>query len=141
MKLKTLVASLLLFSSLGVVGVVAGAADKHGPAAPVESGKLIEVTEKDAAWAAKARQDYPLKVCVVSDEELGSMGDSPEYIYRVAGQPDRLVVVCCDGCSEDFLSEPARFLGKIDAAKKDGATAEKKPDGGKSKDGKHEGHH
>lgn len=140
MKLKTLVASLLLFSSLGVVGVVAAAADKHGPAAPVESGKLIEVTEKDAAWAAKARQDYPLKVCVVSDEELGSMGDSPEYIYRVAGQPDRLVVVCCDGCSEDFLGEPARFLAKIDAAKKDGGKAEKAPGGGKHEAGKHEGH-
>jgi hypothetical protein len=140
MKLNTLVASLLLVSSLGVVGAVATAADKHVPAAPTESGKLIEVTEKDAAWLAKARQDYPLKVCVVSDEDLGSMGDAPEYIYRVAGQPDRLVVVCCDGCSEDFLSEPARFLAKIDAAKKDGAKAEKGPDAGKHETGKHEGH-
>ncbi len=80
-------------------------------------GQLIEITEKEAAWAAKERASYPLKTCVVSDEELGSMGKSPEYIYRVAGQPDRLVVFCCSGCSEDFLNDPAAHLAKIDAAK------------------------
>jgi hypothetical protein len=25
------------------------------------------------------------------------MGKSPEYIYREEGNPDRLVVFCCDG--------------------------------------------
>ena len=90
-------------------------ADKHANAA---TGKLIEVTEKEAAWAAEAAKSYPLDVCVVSDEKLGSMGDSPKYIYQVDGQPDRLVMFCCEGCEEDFLKAPAQYLAKLDAAKK-----------------------
>ena len=86
-------------------------------AVDVKAGSLLKVTEKDAAWAAKERANYPLDVCVASGEKLGSMGDSPDYIYRVDGQPDRLVVLCCDGCEEDFLKEPAQHLAKIDAAK------------------------
>ncbi len=80
-------------------------------------GQLLPVTEKEAAWAAKERASYPLDTCVVSDEKLGSMGKAPEYIYRVSGQPDRLVVFCCRGCDEDFSNDPAAYLAKIDAAK------------------------
>jgi hypothetical protein len=85
-------------------------------AANSDAGTLTRVSENDAAWAAEARKNYPLEVCVVSDEKLGSMGKSPEYIYRVEGQPDRLVVFCCSGCDEDFLKAPAAHLAKIDAA-------------------------
>ena len=96
--------------------------DHHGSTpktdAAANKGQLIRVTKKDAAWAAKERASYPLEVCVSSDEKLGSMGKAPEYIYRVNGQPDRLVVFCCAGCDEDFLSDPAKHLAKIDAAKK-----------------------
>jgi hypothetical protein len=95
-------------------------------------GQLIKVTEKDTAWAAKERARYPLDVCVSSDEKLGSMGKSPEYIYRVTGKPDRLVVFCCAGCDEDFLKDPAKHLAKIDAAKAGKA--------GSAKDA-HKGHH
>ena len=84
--------------------------------ASASSGKLIRVSEKDAAWAAAARKTYPMDVCVVSGEKLGSMGKSPEYIYRTEGQPDRLVVFCCSGCDEDFMKDPADHLAKIDAA-------------------------
>lgn len=93
-------------------------ADKPAPAAPAKAGKLVKLTEKDAAWAAKARAAYPLKVCLTSDEKLGSMGDNAEYIYREEGKPDRLVVFCCDGCEEDFMKEPAKYLAKLDAAAK-----------------------
>jgi len=82
------------------------------------AGKLIAVTEKDAAWVARESKSYPLTVCVISDEKLGSMGDSPAYIYRAAGKPDRLVLLCCEGCEEDFTKEPAKYLAKIDAAPK-----------------------
>jgi hypothetical protein len=99
--------------------------------AQAPAGKLIRVTEKDAAWAAKARQTYPLEVCVTSDEKLGSMGKSPEYIYRVAGQPDRLVLLCCDGCEEDFMKAPAKFTAKLDAAAKAKSAPAKKADAAK----------
>lgn len=90
-------------------------------AAAAKTGQLIRITakssEKDIAWAKQERASYPLNVCVTSDAKLGSMGKSPEFIYRVEGQPDRLVVFCCAGCDEDFLAEPAKHLAKIDAAK------------------------
>lgn len=108
--------ALLLASSIGSVL----RADHHEtkPAPAPKTGQLIKVTEKDAAWAAKARKDYPLESCVVSDEKLGGMGKPAEFIYRVEGQPDRLVRFCCGGCEEDFLKEAAKNLAKIDAAAK-----------------------
>jgi hypothetical protein len=102
-------------------------ADAPETNAVAKSGHLLHVTEKDAAWAAKERATYPLGVCVTSDEKLGSMGKAPEYIYRVAGQPDRLVMFCCAGCDEDFLKEPAKYLAKIDAAKAKGKKDSTKP--------------
>jgi hypothetical protein len=95
----------------------------HVVATTAKTGKLVKVTEKDAAWAAKTRKEYPLNVCLTSDEKLGSMGKSPEYIYRVDGHADRLVVFCCEGCEEDFLKEPAKYLAKLDAAKSGKANA------------------
>jgi YHS domain-containing protein len=92
--------------------------EKTGGATAKMAGELVKLTEKDAAWAAKARAAYPLKVCLTSDEKLGSMGDNAEYIYREKGKPDRLIVFCCDGCEDDFKKEPAKYLAKLDAAAK-----------------------
>lgn len=121
--MKSHLSTFLAGALLVAVPVLTQAATKQDPAgqkpvASASAGKLVPVTEKDAAWAKKARQDYPLQVCVASDEKLGSMGKSPEYIYRVDGKPDRLVVLCCDGCEEDFMKEPAKYLKKLDVAAK-----------------------
>ena len=113
--------------------------DKHpeeNEAAPA-LGKLVSVTEKESAWAAQARKTYPLNVCLTSDEALGSMGKSPEYIYRVEGKPDRLVIFCCNGCEEDFMKEPAKYLAKLDAAQS--AKSNSKPK--ESEEHAHKGHH
>ena len=72
----------------------------------------------DGELIAKARANYPLKTCLVSNEPLGSMGDAAGYIHRVKGQPDRVVFFCCEGCSDDFKANPAKFLAKLDAAAK-----------------------
>ena len=101
-----------------VTAVLANDPPKKGNAAAAATGKLIKITDAERAWAAKARETYPLKVCVTSDEKLGSMGDNAEYVYREKGKPDRLVILCCDGCEEDFAKEPAKHLAKIDAAAK-----------------------
>jgi hypothetical protein len=121
MHLKSFLSALAVTVGLMVAAPVFAQHDPH--AAPAKGqpggkvGQLIKVTGKDAAWAAKERASYPLDVCVSSDEKLGSMGKSPEYIYRVEGKPDRLVVFCCAGCDEDFLKDPVKHLAKIDAAK------------------------
>jgi hypothetical protein len=91
----------------------------------VPAGKLVKITEKDAAWAAKERKNYPLTVCLSSDEKLGSMGENAEMIYREKGKPDRLVIFCCEGCGDDFVKEPAKYLAKLDAAAKKKSTGTK----------------
>jgi hypothetical protein len=71
----------------------------------------------DAAWLAQAKAAYPLKTCVVSDEAIGgSMGEGIDYVYKQAGQPDRLVRFCCKDCRKDFDKEPAKYLKLIDEA-------------------------
>jgi hypothetical protein len=74
-----------------------------------------------AAFAADSAKDYPLNTCVVSGEDLGSMGDAYDYIHQAEGQPDRLVRMCCEGCVKKFKKDPAKYLARIDAAKADAA--------------------
>ncbi len=84
------------------------AADQPGTAKPAAP---------DAAWLAKAKAEYPLKTCVVSDEAIGgSMGEGIDYVFKQAGQPDRLVRFCCKDCLKDFTKDPAKYLKQIDEA-------------------------
>ena len=104
----TLVFALIL--SVGAMPVIAAhdhaATDKSAaPAAP------------DAAWLAKAKAEYPLKTCVVSEEELGGgMGDAVDFVYKQEGQSDRLVRFCCEMCLPKFKKDPAKYLKVIDEA-------------------------
>lgn len=103
----------------------------HGAAKQQETaatkGKLGKLTkaEKQSEWAQQARANYPLDVCVVSEERLDSMGGAAEYAYRVEGQPDRLVQFCCAGCDGDFADNPAAFLAKLDEAARNKTAGEK----------------
>lgn len=67
-------------------------------------------------WLAHARAAYPLDTCVVSNDELGMMGEPVEFIYRQEGQPDRLLRFCCKDCVADFKKDPAKYLNLLDAA-------------------------
>jgi hypothetical protein len=110
--------------------------NKAAPPAAEKKGQLVALTKENEAWAAKARKEYPMNVCLTSDEKLGSMGENVEFIYREAGQPDRLLVFCCSGCEEDFMDEPGKYLSKLDAA----AKAKKKDTASAAEKG-HKGHH
>jgi len=71
----------------------------------------------DSAWLAKAKAEYPLKTCVVSDEQIGgSMGEGIDYVYKQDGKPDRLVRFCCKDCRKDFDKDPAKYLTLLDEA-------------------------
>ncbi len=82
-------------------------------AAGAPAGELAAPADKDAAWLTEARAAYPLKTCLVSEEELGSMGKPAEFIYRQAGQPDRLVRFCCKMCVPKFKKDPAKYLAQL----------------------------
>jgi YHS domain-containing protein len=53
-------------------------------------------------------EDYPLDVCVVSGEKLGSMGEPVVKTYD--GQT---VVFCCAGCVQPFEKNKEKYLAKI----------------------------
>ena len=77
-----------------------GGHDEHhasGDSAPMADLKKIEPSA-----------DYPLTTCVVSGEELGSMGDPLAYEYD--GQEIQL---CCAGCVDDFKKSPAEYVAKV----------------------------
>ncbi len=56
-----------------------------------------------------ATKPYPLDVCLVSGEELGSMGDPVVIIHE--GQE---IKFCCDKCVPKFEADPAKYLSKLE---------------------------
>lgn len=61
--------------------------------------------------AASAETPYPLDVCVVSGEKLGSMGE-PVIVTREGVT----VKFCCDHCLPEFEKDPTKFIAKIKEA-------------------------
>jgi hypothetical protein len=51
---------------------------------------------------------YPLDVCLVSDEDLDSMGGPITRIHQ--GQE---IKFCCKACVKDFDKSPAKYLAKL----------------------------
>ncbi|MEZ5387966.1 MAG: hypothetical protein R3F13_20865 [Prosthecobacter sp.] len=60
---------------------------------------------------ATAKDTYPLDVCVVSGEKLGSMGE-PHVITHEGVE----VRFCCDHCVPKFNADPATYIAKIKEA-------------------------
>jgi hypothetical protein len=87
-------------------------------AADAPAGELIAPTDKDAVWLTEARAAYPLKTCLISNEELGSMGAPVEFIFRSPGQADQLVRFCCKMCVPKFKKDPAKYLAELKAGAK-----------------------
>ena len=61
-----------------------------------------------------AEAPYPLDVCVVSGEKLGSMGEPV-----VVTQDGVTVKFCCDHCLPEFEKDPAKFIAKVKEATKE----------------------
>jgi YHS domain-containing protein len=109
--MKTLQAG--LFAALFGTAALSFAADK--PSGQT-SAKTDGAGQSESEIIAKARDSYPLKTCLVSDEAITNLGEATPHIHRQSGKPDRVVFFCCEGCLDDFKKEPAKFLAKVDAA-------------------------
>lgn len=66
---------------------------------------LVAAAKEDAKGAVKP---YPLKLCIVTDNDLGSMGDPRTFVYE--GQE---IKICCKPCEKKFLKDPAKYLAKL----------------------------
>lgn len=53
---------------------------------------------------------YPLKICLVTDSDLDSMGDEVSFVYQ--GQT---IKFCCKPCEKKFLRAPEKYLAKLAA--------------------------
>jgi len=73
-----------------------------------DAEQVVEVVEV-------GENGYPLGVCVVSGEELGSMGDPVVYYHEGVE-----VRFCCDACIPEFEEDPEKFIVKIEQARGDG---------------------
>jgi hypothetical protein len=51
---------------------------------------------------------YPLSTCVVSDEDLGSMGEPVIYDHE-----GTTVKFCCKQCLPKFKKDPEKYLAKL----------------------------
>lgn len=51
---------------------------------------------------------YPIDTCLVSGEELGSMGEPVTFVHQ--GQEIKL---CCDACQPKFEEDPAKYLAEL----------------------------
>ncbi len=74
---------------------------------PAAAAPATPATQQQTAQG----EEYPLDVCIVSGQKLGSMGDP-----IVITQEGREVRFCCAGCVPKFKAEPAKYLAKLDAA-------------------------
>ena len=78
------------------------------------SAGVYSVRAQDKPAEAKPKP-YPLKTCVVTDEEIGKDPDMKPHTFTYKGQEVKL---CCKGCLKDFEKEPAKYLKKIENGQK-----------------------
>ena len=64
-------------------------------------------TPAPVAMAGKTKP-YPLKVCIVTDNDLDSMGGAITKVHE--GQE---IKFCCKPCIKKFDANPAKYLGKL----------------------------
>ena len=69
-----------------------------------------EETSAPTPAETSAVKPYPLDVCIVSGEKLGSMGDPVVVV-----QDGQEIKFCCDKCPPKFEADPAKYLSKLES--------------------------
>ncbi len=73
--------------------------------------ETAEVDTNTPVTETAAVKPYPLDVCLVTGEKLGSMGETITIVHE--GQE---IKFCCDSCPPKFKKDPAKYLGKLETA-------------------------
>ncbi len=73
------------------------------------SGTTQLSTSGAAPIAAKTKaKAYPLKTCIVTDNDLDSMGGEITKVYD-----NQEIKFCCKTCIKKFEANPAKYLNKL----------------------------
>lgn len=68
---------------------------------------LLSVSIGGTSFAQKAKP-YRAKTCLVTDNDLDSMGDKQGFVHK--GQK---IMVCCEPCIGKFKKNPEKYLKKL----------------------------
>lgn len=80
----------------------------HTHAAATAPSRPSETPAPSSSSSSAKVKPYPLNNCLVSDEELDSMGGPITKVHQ--GQE---VKFCCKGCVRDFDASPEEYLAKL----------------------------
>ena len=81
---------------------ISGFTQMHGEMQKMTAKENVEKTVMD---------HYPLETCIVSGQNLGSMGEPVEIDHN-----GRTVKFCCQGCVDKFNDDPDKYLERLDKA-------------------------
>ena len=96
---------------LAILAFSIQAEEKKTESAPLQA--VIAKTPEEKAKVEAQMASYPLKTCLVSGDDLGSMGETVNTLYG-----DRLIRFCCKGCLRSFNKNPGKYLPKLEAPAK-----------------------
>ena len=113
MNFHALIAMTLTLVSLGCASEPTNTkmTDAHPAHADAKQAPIHQtpVSTQQAADASKEKAvPYPLKVCLVSGEDLGSMGKPSSFV-----QEGRQIMLCCKSCEKEFKADTAKFIKKL----------------------------
>lgn len=112
MSYRTLLVAFVAALMLTLVACDGGSESTPTPAGP-PAIPAVPATQPATPDAASSKADgYPIDVCILSGEKLGSMGDP--IVMNHEGTEVRL---CCAGCVDEFKKNPAKYVAKLAAAK------------------------
>ena len=123
-KLNALALISFVALAMGLIGCGQHASSPApGPQTPAATAAPAQESPGPAIGESKAHAKSTLteadrkliaqqKVCPVSGEELGAMGDPVKVVVK-----GRTVFLCCDGCEEALRADPDKYLKKLDQKK------------------------
>ena len=72
------------------------------------TGFLASCASTGGSASLGGAKPYPLKTCIVTDNDLDSMGDTQTIVHQ--GQ---VVKFCCEPCVGKFKKNPEKYLAKL----------------------------
>ena len=103
MKEKLLITS-LCFTLVGGGYVFANEGHEHGDKKDSSTTKHEEVTQQEGENDGAAAVEVGNKICPVSGEKVGEMGEIIKYEYN-----GKIYNLCCSMCAKDFKKDPEKY--------------------------------
>lgn len=108
-KLSTLVIAMVGMLASSVIAAQQSTAESRATAVASHDASTLAAAKKPTDKELIERQ----KICPVSDQPLGSMGEPVKVVVK-----GRTVFLCCAGCKKKLMADPDKYLKKLDAPRK-----------------------